>query len=140
MVIAKPEWFKMKNGTSSIFNMPLKGWIYNIIAMSVIFIGVMLPQNVITETIIAGVFLFLIMDENIVSLKSLDEREHMHYAIAMRNMAWGILIIIITGSIVLLNNFNGVDLKTGLYILIMVTAVGGALINSITRHKLQKEN
>ncbi len=140
MVIAKPEWFKKKNRASSIFDIPLKGWIYNIIAMSVIFIGVMLPQNIITETIVAGVFLFLIMDENIVSLKSLDEREHMHYAIAMRNMAWGVLIIMITGSIILINNFNGTDIKTGLYILIMITAVGGALINNITRHKLEKEN
>lgn len=140
MVIAKSEWFKKKNGTSSIFNIPLKGWIYNIIAMSVIFIGVMLPQNIITEAVVAGVFLFLIMDESIVSLNSLDEREYMHYAIAMRNMAWGILIIMITGSIVLLNNFNSIDIKTGLYILIIITAVSGALINIITRHKLEKEN
>ena len=80
------------------------------------------------------------MNENIVSLKSLDEREHMHYAIAMRNMTWGILIIMITGSIVLLNNFNDIDIKTGLYILIMITAVSGALINIITRHKLENEN
>ena len=54
------------------------------------------------------------MNENIVSLKSLGEREHMHYAIAMRNMAWRIPIIMITGPVVLLNNFNDIDIKTGL--------------------------
>ncbi len=140
MVIAKQEWFKNKKGTTSIFNMPLKGRIYIIITGSILFIGIFLPQNIITGTIITLIFLFLLMDANMASLKSMDEREHMHYSIAMRNMAWGMLIIIIIGSTTLLSYFNGTDIKTGLYILIMITGIGGALINIITRHKLEKEN
>jgi hypothetical protein len=140
MVIAKQEWFKNKKGTTSIFNMPLKGLIYIIITGAILFIGVFLPQNIITGTIITLIFLFLLMDMNMASLRSMDEREHMHYSIAMRNMAWGMLIIMITGATTLLSYFNGADLKTGLYILIIITGIGGFLINIITRHQLEKEN
>lgn len=136
MVIAKPEWFKRKNGSFLSSRITWQGAIYIIVTISVIFIGMTLPQNIITEIIVAAVFLFLLMDANVATLKSLDEREKMHYSIAMRNMAWGIIIAIIIVSIIL----SYYEVKNSLNILIVVIILVGGLINFITKYRLQKEN
>lgn len=137
MVIAKPEWFKRKNGGFLSSGITWQGAIYMISTTSMIFIGMILPQNIITSVIVTAVFLFLIMDANIASLKSLDERERMHYAISMRNTAWGIIIILV---ILMTVTFNLDITKEDFYRLIMLAALGGGIIGIITRYKLQKEN
>lgn len=135
MVIAKPEWFKKKKGFLT-FGMTWQGIVYFLCTIAVLFIGLTLPQNIITNLTMGGLFLFLFMDMIVASYKSMDERGKMHYSISMRNTAWGMLITIILGSIVL----NYFDVKNGLYILIVFTALVGGSIGFITRYKLEKEN
>ena len=135
MVIARQEWFKGKSGSHS-FEMSWKGWIYSIIVVLVLFVGLAVPQNMINNLITGGVFVFLFTDMIAASYKSMDERGKLHYSISMMNMAYGMLITIILGSIVLSYN----DIKNSLGILIMVTAIVGSLIGFLTRHKLEKEN
>lgn len=62
MVIAKAEWFKRKGVNNSIFNISWKGGLYYLAAGMTIFIGVMLPQNPITDILITAIFLFLLFD------------------------------------------------------------------------------
>lgn len=136
MVIAKPEWFKKKKGFFS-YEMTWQGTVYLIVTASLIFIGMMLPQNIITTITITGLFLFLFFDMMYASLKSMDERAKMHYSIAMRNAAWGMIITMIIISIIM-SSFSGI--KANLGILIIVTALFGGIINFITRYKLEKES
>ena len=136
MVIAKPEWFKNKKGFFS-YDMTWQGAVYLISIVSLILIGMMLPQNIITTITITGLFLFLFFDMTNASMKSMDERDKMHYSVAMRNAAWGMIITMIIISTIM-SSFNGI--KANLGILIIVTALVGGIINFITRYKLEKED
>ena len=135
MVIAKPEWFKKKKGFLS-YEMTWQGTVYFLCTIAVFFIGLTLPQNIITNLTIGGLFLFLFMDMIMASYKSMDERGKKHYSISMRNAAWGMVITIILGSIFI----SYIDIKNGLEILIVFTALVGGSIGFITRQKLEKEN
>ena len=136
MVIAKPEWFKNNKGFFS-HEMTWQGTVYLIATVSLIFIGMMLPQNIITTIIIIGLFLFLFFDMMYASMKSMDERDRIHYSVAMRNAAWGMIITLIIIS-TMMSSFNGI--KTNLSVLIIVTALVGGIINFLTRYKLEKED
>lgn len=136
MVIAKPEWFKKKKGFFS-FEMTWQGTVYLVATASLIFIGIMLPQNIIISVIITGLFLFLFFDMMYASLKSMDERAKMHYSIAMRNAAWGMIITMIMFSTILYS-FN--DIKSNLGVLIVTTALVGGIINFVSRFKLEKDS
>jgi len=96
----------------------------------------MLPQDIITTLTIGGLFLFLIIDVQYASLKTMDERERLHYSIAMRNMAWGMIVTIVMVSLVMLN-FND---EVNLGVLIVALGLVGFIINVTTRYKLEKSN
>jgi len=126
-MIAKPEWFKKSKGIFS-FEITWQGAVYLLATLSLIFIGMMLPQNIIITIIIGGLFLFLIIDAQYAFLKTLDEREYLHYSIAMRNTAWGMIVML---------NFND---EVNLGVLIIATGLVGFIINVATRYKLEKSN
>ncbi|HEX3013824.1 MAG TPA: hypothetical protein VHO92_06095 [Methanobacterium sp.] len=136
MVIAKPEWFNRRNKPFYSYGMTWQGWIYFIVTISVLFTGIILPQNMVTGIIITLMFLFLFMDMIIASYRSMDERGKTHYSIAMRNMAWGIIITLIVTSIIL----DYTNTKNSLSILIMAVILVGTSLNVLTRYKLEKEN
>ena len=138
MVIAKPEWFKRRRGGFWSYEMQWQGAVYMIITVSWLFVGIIfIPQNLINSIIFTAVFLFLIMDGIIASVKSLDEREQMQYAISMRNAAWGMIIAVVV-LMITASNFNVT--KTDLYKLIMLAILAGGMVGLITRYKLQKES
>lgn len=64
MVIAKPEWFNRRNKPFYSYGMTWQGWIYLIVTISVLFTGIILPQNMVTGIIITLMFLFLFMDND----------------------------------------------------------------------------
>ena len=134
MVIAKAEWFKKRKGFFS-YEMTWQGAIYLLFTISVIFIGIMLPENMIITLALSGLFLFLFFDMIYASLKSMDERAKTHYSIAMRNAAWGMIITMVVLSIIS-SSFNGINLS----LLIIITALVGGVINFLTRYKLEKAN
>ncbi|HEY0196140.1 MAG TPA: hypothetical protein VGC02_01075 [Methanobacterium sp.] len=135
MVIAKPEWFKKRKGIFS-FGVTWQGAVYLLATVSLIFIGMMLPQNIITTITIGGLFLFLIIDAEYASLKTMDEREQLHYSIAMRNMAWGMIVTIVMLSFIMLHFYDEVNLG----VLIVVIGLVGFIINVTTRYRLEKSN
>lgn len=136
MVIAKPEWFKKNKGILSL-GVTWQGTVYLLATVSLIFIGMMLPQNVIITVTISALFLFLFFDAMYASLKSMDERAKLHYSIAMRNAAWGMIVTMIL-IFMILSSFN--DVKANLSLLIIFTALVGGIINFATRYKLEKES
>jgi hypothetical protein len=137
MVIAKPEWFKRKNRGFFSYQIAWQGAVYLITAITVLLIGILFTQSLIINLMSTAIFLFLFMDALGASLKSMDEREKTHSAIAMRNTAWGMIITMIIMSI-LFSSFSGI--KANLSILFMVTALIGGIINIMTRYKLEKES
>lgn len=139
MVIAKTAWFK-KNKSDGFwgYKLPWQGTVYLIGTASLIFIGAtFLPQNILFEIPIGSLFLFLLFDAQYASMKSFDERQKMHYSIAMRNMAWGMIITLILLSMILMNFAN---IKDNLGLLIIGTTIVGAIAGFVTRYKLEKEN
>ena len=134
-MIAKPEWFKKSKGIFS-FEITWQGAVYLLATLSLIFIGMMLPQNVIITVTISALFLFLFFDAMYASLKSMDERAKLHYSIAMRNTAWGMIATIVMVSLVMLN-FND---EVNLGVLIIATGLVGFIVNVATRYKLEKSN
>jgi hypothetical protein len=132
---SQPEWFKRSKGIFS-FGVTWQGAVYLLVTVSLIFIGMILPQNIIFTITIGGLFLFLIIDAQYASLKTMDEREHLHYSIAMRNMAWGMIVTIVMISIIMLN-FND---EVNLGVLIVAMGLVGFMINVATRYKLEKSN
>lgn len=118
------------------FEITWQGAVYLLATLSLIFIGMILPQNIIITIIIGGLFLFLIIDAQYAFLKTLDEREYLHYSIAMRNTAWGMIVTIVMVSLVMLN-FND---EVNLGVLIIATGLVGFIINVATRYKLEKSN
>ena len=136
MVIAKPEWYNQRNKPFYSYGMTREDGVYFMDIILALFTGIMSYQNMITSLTALGVFLFLLMDMTIASYKPMDERAKKHYSIAMRNMAWGMIITLITVSII----FNYINIEERTTVLIMFTAVIGSLIGFITRHKLEKEN
>lgn len=136
MVIAKPEWFKKRKGGFWNCEMKWQGVLYLMITFSLIFIGMILPQTLWNGVIILAMFLFLFMDGLLASVKALDEREQMQYAISMRNASWGMIVALIV-LLTLVSNFNVT--KHDLYILIMLSIMVGGLVGVITRYKLQRE-
>jgi len=135
VVIAKPEWFKKNKGILSL-GVTWQGTVYLLATVSLIFIGMMLPQNVIITVTISALFLFLFFDAMYASLKSMDERAKLHYSIAMRNTAWGMIVTIVMVSLVMLN-FND---EVNLGVLIIATGLVGFIVNVATRYKLEKSN
>jgi uncharacterized membrane protein HdeD (DUF308 family) len=137
LVIAKPEWFKKRNrkGFWS-YELPWQGTLYMICTLSLIFVGMLLPQNLLNSVLITVLFLFLFMDGIIANVKSLDEREQMQYSISMRNTVWG-MIIALAVLLVLSSSFN-ID-QLDLYRSIFVAVFAGGIIGIITRYKLHRD-
>jgi len=137
MVIAKPEWFKNKNQGFLGYQITWQGAVYLTVAIIVLLFGILFTENLIINLIATGLFLFLFMDALSASLKSLDEREQMHSAIAMRNAAWGMIITMIIMSIIF-SSFSGI--KANLSILFIITALIGGIINVMTLYKLERRS
>ncbi|MDD3985321.1 MAG: hypothetical protein PHY59_05435 [Methanobacterium sp.] len=135
MVIAKSEWFKNKNGSFFDLKMPWQGYVYLLcMATVMLFGGIFLPDNPITNITIGGLFIFLLFDMMYAKLKSMDERAKSHYSIAMRNSSW----MIITGimSYIILTSFNTMNLP----LLFIITGGIGGIISIATHYKLEKNN
>lgn len=135
MVIAKSEWFKRLDGGFWNYKTPWQGYIYLSGTVLVLFTGIMSPYWYISW-ICSGLFLFLFFDGMYATVKAMDERDKEHYSIAMRNMAWGMIITMIVLSML---STELIFLKNLSWLIIITAGVGG-LINLLTRYKLDRDN
>ena len=135
MVIAKSEWFKRVDGGFWNYKTPMKGSIYLLCTCLVLIIGILSPFMYV-GWICSGLFLFLFFDGMYATVKAMDERDKEHYSIAMRNMAWGMIITLIVLSMI---SSEFVFLKNVSWLIVITAGVGG-LINFLTRYKLDMDS
>ena len=143
MVIAKSEWFERRKYAG--WGLSIKTWqgsVYIAVILSV-FIALQLIPNLSTENrlIITGFWLvFLLVDllDMMWKLKK-DEREYIHEAVAERNAAWSMVVIICIGIFIELT-YNALQQKIYVDPFLIAALVVGVVIKSITNYKLEKED
>ncbi|MBI5680081.1 MAG: hypothetical protein HZC47_04215 [Methanobacterium sp.] len=143
MIIAKPEWFTRRKYTGWGVNIKTwQGYVY-IGVMILIMILIIITPNLSTEiryvlTGIWAIFYFVDLIDVMWKLKK-DEREYMHEAIAERNAAWGMIIVLVVGlTFELIYN----SLQERIYVdpFIVTALVVGVIIKAITNYKMDKED
>ena len=143
MIIAKPEWFTRRKYGG--WGLGIKTW-QGAVYMAAMFITLIVllqlaGDSVETKLLVTGVWMvFLLIDVFDVMWKlKKDERERMHEAIAERNAAWGMMVVITLGIIIeimynVMNNSFYVN-----PFLVGALAVG-VIIKSVSNYKLEREN
>ncbi len=142
-MLGKPEWFqRRKYGGWGITPKTWQGWIYIAVLILPFIIFQSLPYwDNNTRFIVTLIWMaILIVDviDIMIHLKR-DEREKMHEAIAERNAAWFMSIILALGLAyyAIVNGLNG---KIFIEPFIAIALFGGVIIKSITNYKLGKKN
>jgi len=143
MIIAKAEWFgRRKYGGWGLSIKTWQGAVY-LSGMSLLLIILQLIPNLSIETrlIITGVWMaFLLVDlVDIIWKLEKDERERIHEAIAERNAAWGMVLVLVIGVFIELM-YNALQQEIYVNPFIIAALVVGVIIKSITNYKLEKEN
>ncbi len=143
MIIAKPEWFGIRKYTG--WGVSIKTWqgAAYIAGMISLLIVIQLIPNLSTESrlIITGIWMaFLLIDMADVTWKlKKDERERIHEAIAERNAAWGMMVVIVIGTLIELTYYA---LQQKIYVdpFLIGALIVGVIIKSVTNYKLERED
>ncbi len=143
MIIAKPEWFGRRKYTG--WGVSIKTWQGGVYfaGMFLLLIALQLIPDLSTQNrlIITAVWLaFLLVDmlDVMWNLKK-DERERMHEAIAERNAAWGMMLVLVIGVFVELT-YNALQQRIYVDPFLIAALIIGVLIKSISNYKLEREN
>jgi len=143
MIIAKPEWFTIRKYTG--WGVGIRTWqgaVY-IAGMCITLPILLLLFSWSTEAmiIVTGIWAsFLLVDMVDVMWKmKKDEREVMHEAIAERNAAWGMMLVLVIGLLVELLYYS---LQQKIYFdpVIVIALAVGVIVKSVTNYKLDREN
>ncbi|MDY1591301.1 MAG: hypothetical protein RBS85_03955 [Methanofastidiosum sp.] len=143
MIIAKSEWFKRRKYGG--WGLGIKTW-QGAVYFAGMIIALMVLVTVAGESaqmklMVTGIWLALLLVDvfDIMWKLKKDEREMMHEAIAERNAAWGMMIVLSFGIFIELfyNTLNGM-----VYVNPFVAGAlaVGVIIKSVTNYKLEKEN
>ncbi len=143
MIIAKPEWFGRRKYTG--WGVSIKTWqgaVY-IAGMVLLLIGLQSIPNLPTESRLAitGIWVaFLLVDmiDVMWNLKK-DEREQIHEAIAERNSAWGMMIVISIGIFIELT-YNALQQRIYVDPFLIGALIVGVIAKSVTNYKLDRED
>lgn len=143
MIIARPEWFGRRKYTG--WGVSIKTWqggVY-IAGMLLFLIALQLIPDLSTENrlILTGVWMaFLLVDMADVmwNLKK-DEREYIHEAIAERNAAWGMMLVVVIGVFVELT-YNVMQQRIYVDPFLIAALIIGVITKSVTNYKLEREN
>lgn len=143
MIIAKPEWFGIRKYTG--WGVSIKTWqgAAYIAGMISLLIVIQLIPNLSTKSrlIITGIWMaFLLIDMADVTWKlKKDERERIHEAIAERNAAWGMMVVIVIGTLIELTYYA---LQQKIYVdpFLIGALIVGVIIKSVTNYKLERED
>ena len=143
MIIARSEWFaRRKYGGWGVSIKTWQGAVY-FAGMFALLIALQLIPNLQTEfrSIITGIwvaFLLLDMADVMWNLKK-DERERIHEAIAERNAAWGMMLVLVIGIFIELTYYA---LQQQIYVdpFLITALIVGVIIKSVTNYKLERED
>ncbi|AEG19341.1 hypothetical protein [Methanobacterium paludis] len=144
MVIAKPEWFKRRKYSG--WGVSIGTWqgaVYSGVLALVLLV-------LITIAVYSGNMIFIIAFAVLFSFSNLDimdvmwklkkdERERMHEAIAERNSAWGMMLILNIGLIIEIT-YNILQNRVYVDPFIILALVVGIIIQSVTNYRLEKED
>lgn len=141
-MIAKSNWFqRRKYGGWGITPKTKQGWLYILVIMAFLIIFQALPfWDDATRTIVTilwTIFLFIDLLPIIISVEK-DELEYKIEAIAERNAAWTMSLILVVGLLyeTIFSTING---KMQINWFIASALLGGALIKSVTNFYLEKK-
>lgn len=143
MIIAKPEWFKKTKYRG--WDADIKTWQGAVYVAAVIIVFLVLALNPfmdkLDKVVLIGIWaLFFLIDlvDILWKLKK-DEREKIHEAIADRNAAWVMMIVLSLGFFVEL--IYSV-LQKSLYVdpFLLIALIAGIMVKIITEYKLEKED
>jgi uncharacterized membrane protein len=141
MIIAKPEWFERRK-----YWIRIKTWqgaVYTGIFLILLLTSVLIAigtENLIFAVLYGLIFAFYLVDTHGVLWKiKRDEREKMLDAIAERNAAYGMMLILSLGLIFeLIYNI----LQNRVYVdpFLVIALIAGKIIKDVTNYKLEKES
>lgn len=143
MIIARPEWFKKTKYRG--WDADIKTWQGAVYVAAVIIVFLVLALNPfmdkLDKVVLIGIWaLFFLIDlvDILWKLKK-DEREKIHEAIADRNAAWVMMIVLSLGFFVEL--IYSV-LQKSLYVdpFLLIALIAGIMVKIITEYKLEKED
>lgn len=144
MIIARPEWFSRRKYTG--WGVNIKTWqggVYlaavMLLLVILILIGNYYLQNIYNTLILVGAWMaFLVVDLSDVmwNLKK-DERERIHEAIAERNAAWGMMLVLVIGLFLELL-YSALQQRIYVDPFIITALIVGVIIKSITNYRLDK--
>jgi len=143
MIIAKPEWFtRRKYGGWGVGIKTWQGAVY--IAAIILALVVLLQiagESTHAKLAVTGVWMaFLLIDVFDVMWKlKKDERERIHEAIAERNAAWGMMIILSLGVFIELL-YNVMNNRIYVNPFVVGALAVGVIIKSVSNYKLEREN
>ncbi len=143
MIIARPEWFnRRKYGGWGVGIKSWQGAVYIICIFFALVLIQVLPFWNTTERLILtfGWLIFLLLDLVDVMWKiKKDERERIHEAIAERNAAWGMMLVLVIGVVVEVLYYG---LQQRLYVdpFLIGALIVGVIIKSFTNYWLEKND
>lgn len=142
-MIGKPEWFKQRKYTGwGITPKTKEGYIY-IAAMMGVFLLFLAIPTLDTRSRIVGTIIWLLVIgidsiDIMIRLKK-DERSHMHEAIAERNAAWYMVIVLALGIA-----YQGISsgLQQRLYVdpILVIALFGGLAVKALSNIYLDKKD
>lgn len=143
MIIAKPEWFKRRKYGG--WGLGIKTWqgavYFAVMIIALVVLITIAGESTHMKLIITGIWLaFLLVDVFDIMWKlKKDEREVIHEAIAERNAAWGMMIVLCFGVFVELL-YSTLNNKVYVNPFVVGALAVGVVIKSITNYKLEREN
>lgn len=143
MIIARSEWFRRrKYGGWGVSIKTWQGAVY-LAGMFLLLTLIQFIPNLSNESrlILTGiwlVFLFVDLVDVMWKLKK-DERERIHEAIAERNAAWGMMLVLVIGIFIELTYYA---LQQQIYIdpFLITALIVGVIIKSVTNYKLERKD
>jgi hypothetical protein len=143
MIIAKPEWFTRRKYGG--WGLGIKTW-QGAVYFAAMFIALIVLLQLAgdssqTKLLVTGVWMaFLLVDVFDIMWKlKKDERERIHEAIAERNAAWGMMIVITLGIFIELM-YNVMNNRFYINPFLAGALAVGVIIKSVTNYKLEREN
>lgn len=143
MIIAKPEWFEKTKYRG--WDASIKTWQGAVYVAGVIGVFLFLLLNPFMDkpfkVILIGIWaLFFLIDlVDVIWKAKKDEREKIHEAIAERNAAWIMMIVLSVGFFVELAYSV---LQKSLYVdpFLLTALIGGIVVKILTEYKLEKRH
>jgi len=140
-MIAKPEWFgRRKYSGWGVTPRSWQGWAYTLAIIVPLAIFLAIPdldfQVRTAGTVIWGAFVALDLLPLMVTIKK-DEREYKNEAIAERNAAW-FMVLVLAAGIVYDLALSGMNHELSLNWFMVLALLGGVLVKGVSSYRMDR--